>query len=404
MGLVFIGIMSIYAVDFQNRAGEEIFFLFSNHAMKQGLFLVISIIMGCLMLLVDSRLFLGLSYIGYLSTLFLMLGTSILGMTIGGHNAWYKLGMFYLQPAEFAKVGCALAVARYLGNMNTNLAKLSTQFILLIIVAVPAALVVFQQGDAGSGLVFASFFLIFFREGLPNRWVLMVMIPAVVAILAFLVPLLYVVVAILGIACIMLGVMERTIRRVTILVAATVGLLALVEGVDFFMHRVLKPHQRIRIKMLVDPSLDPRGAGWNVTQSKIAIGSGGIWGKGFLKGTQTRYGFVPEQRTDFIFCTIGEEHGWLGTSLVILLFLGLLLRILTIAERQKSRFVRTYAYAVFAIIVFHFVVNVGMTIGLMPVIGIPLPFITYGGSCFLSFSGMLFLLLKFDAERKYAVV
>ena len=219
--------------------------------------------------------------------------------------------------------------------------------------------------------------------------------------LTLLVPHIYLVIGAFSVALILAGLARKTMRNIAQVVLLTLGTLVLIEGVNFLVDKVLKPHQQNRIKALVDPTIDPLGIGWNVAQSKIAIGSGGMWGKGFLQGSQTKYGFVPEQRTDFIFCTIGEEHGWIGALLLVGVFLGLISRILYIAERQRTRFARMYGYATASILFFHFMINVGMTIGLLPVIGIPLPFISYGGSSLCSFSLMLFLLLRLDSERNH---
>jgi len=198
-----------------------------------------------------------------------------------------------------------------------------------------------------------------------------------------------------------MGIGKWTFRQIVVFVLLTLATVSLIEGFHWVFYKALKPHQQNRLKVLVDPHADPLGIGWNVTQSKIAIGSGGFFGKGFLKGTQTKYGFVPEQRTDFIFCTIGEEHGWIGTSIFVATFITLLLRVLYIAERQRLRFARVYGYGVAGVLFFHFAINVGMTIGLMPVIGIPLPFISYGGSSLWAFSMMLFILLRCDMDRKH---
>ncbi|MEM7055766.1 MAG: rod shape-determining protein RodA, partial [Bacteroidota bacterium] len=211
----------------------------------------------------------------------------------------------------------------------------------------------------------------------------------------------YLIIGTLSLGLLILGIGKTTFKKILVVILITLAVIGLIEGFHLVVNEGLKPHHQNRIRALVDPNADPLGIGWSVTQSKIAIGSGGFWGKGFLKGTQTKYGFVPEQRTDFIFCTIGEEYGWVGALVLISIFIGLLLRILYIAERQKLRFARVYGYGVAAILFFHFMINVGMTIGLMPVIGIPLPFISYGGSSLWASSMMLFILLRLDAERKY---
>lgn len=326
----------------------------------------------------------------------LLLGTLFWGVSVGGHRAWLQWGG---QPSELAKLACAMAVAKYVDDSNTPINRLKPQLTLLGIILLPVV-IISLQGDVGSGLVFVAFFMVFYREGLPSWFLFGGIAMVAISVLTLVVPRIYLIIGTLSLALISIGVMSRTPKKVMLVMLTTIGVLFLVEGFHIFVEEVLKPHQKDRIRALVDPSIDPLGIGWNVTQSKIAIGSGGLWGKGFLQGSQTKYGFVPEQSTDFIFCTVGEEHGWIGALLVIAMFLGLISRILYVAERQKLRFARVYGYAVASILFFHFMINVGMTIGLMPVIGIPLPFISYGGSSLWSFSLMLFILLRFDAERR----
>ncbi len=293
-----------------------------------------------------------------------------------------------------------MAVAKYADESYTKLTRIKMQLILLSLILLPMAIILLQ-GDLGSSLVFIAFVVVFYRERLFPGLFLLGIAMVTVLFLTLLVPHTYLVVGTLSLALILIGLVQKTTKNIMRVVLLTLGILTLVEGVNFLVDKVLKPHQQNRIKALVDPTIDPLGIGWNVTQSKIAIGSGGMWGKGFLQGSQTKYGFVPEQRTDFIFCTIGEEHGWFGALLVVGVFLGMLSRILYIAERQRIRFARMYGYAIASLLFFHFMVNIGMTIGLMPVIGIPLPFISYGGSSLCSFSLMLFLLLRLDSERNH---
>jgi rod shape determining protein RodA len=270
---------------------------------------------------------------------------------------------------------------------------------LLIIIGVPMLLILMQK-DTGTALVFTVFVLVFFREGMSP----FLLIVGVAAILLFVLALLveneiylYIGVAVILAAAIFFG--KKKFKRISILTAGAIAICCVIGSVDYVITDVLKPHQQNRIKALINPDSDPLGYGWNVTQSKIAIGSGGFLGKGFLKGTQTKFDFVPEQSTDFIFCTIGEEQGWIGSLFVIALFMALLLRITFLAERQKNRFARAYGYSVACIFFFHFAVNIGMTIGLFPVIGIPLPFFSYGGSSLWAFTILLFILLKLDAHR-----
>jgi rod shape determining protein RodA len=393
--LVVFGWVNIYAVSYE-PAYHRGFFDVPTGASKQFLWITTTFFIFFISLFLEARFYQSLAYVFYGFTILLLIGTLFWGVGIGGHKAWLQWGG---QPSEFAKLACAMAVAKYIDEANTQLTRLKPQLILLGFILLPVVIILLQ-GDLGSGLVFIAFVIVFYREGLPP-WLLCIGIYIVViSILTLLVPRIYLIIGTLSGALILIGVVRRTLKKIMLVVLMSLGTLVLIEGFHLFVENILKPHQQNRIRALFDPSVDPLGIGWNVTQSKIAIGSGGLWGKGFLQGSQTKYGFVPEQSTDFIFCTIGEEHGWLGTLLVISVFLGLMSRILYIAERQRLRFARVYGYAVASILFFHFMINIGMTIGLMPVIGIPLPFISYGGSSLWSFSIMLFVLLKFDAERK----
>jgi len=326
----------------------------------------------------------------------LLLSTLVWGVSVGGHKAWFLWGG---QPSELAKLACAMAIAKYLDKANARLTQFKPQLVLLGITLLPVTIILLQ-GDAGSGIVFVAFIFVFYREGLSPWLILIGGAIVAISVLTLLFPRNYLIIGTLSLSLLFIGLVRRTLKRAILVVLVTIGSLAWVEGFHLFVEKIRKPHQQNRLKALIDPGIDPLGIGWNVTQSKIAIGSGGLWGKGFLQGTQTKYSFVPEQSTDFIFCTIGEEHGWVGALLAISTFLGLISRILYLAERQRLRFARVYGYAVASILFFHFMINIGMTIGLMCVIGIPLPFISYGGSSLWSFSFMLFILLKLDAERQ----
>ena len=402
VGLVLFGWLNIHAVSYEQGLHQSAFDL-SRSAGKQFLWIVTCTPLFVLSLFFETKFYQSLAYVFFGFTLLLLVGTLFLGIKVGGHSAWFQWYGVQCQPAEFAKLTCALAVAKYLGDSNALLTRLKPQLVLMGIVLLPTGLILLQ-GDMGSCLVFGAFILVLYREGLPPWLLLLGLFAVAVVILTLLVPQGYLIIATLSVALVLLGVGKRTTKRVTLVLLVTVGTAVLSEGFRWFVEGVLKPHQQNRIKALVDPYADPLGIGWNVTQSKIAIGSGGLWGKGYLQGTQTKYGFVPEQSTDFIFCTIGEEHGWVGALLVIGVFWGLIVRVLYLAERQRLRFARAYGYAVASILFAHFMINVGMTIGLMPVIGIPLPFISYGGSSLWAFSLMLFILLKFDAERKNYLV
>jgi len=274
---------------------------------------------------------------------------------------------------------------------------------LAAITLLPPAIIILQN-ETGSALVFAAFVLAYFREGMSPLILIIGGAAAAIFILTLLISKLYLIIGITLLMALATWLDYRLLRRFKTMIVLWVTVVGMIFSVDYFVNNILQPHQQNRIKALINPEADPLGYGWNVTQSKIAIGSGGFWGKGFLEGTQTKFDFVPEQSTDFIFCTIGEEHGWLGSTILIGIFMLLLVRIVFIAERQKSVFGRTYGYCVASIIFFHFLVNVGMTIGLAPVVGIPLPFFSYGGSSLWSFTILLFILIAIDANRSQELV
>ncbi|MGB1317465.1 MAG: rod shape-determining protein RodA, partial [Flavobacteriales bacterium] len=299
----------------------------------------------------------------------------------------------------FAKSATALALAYYLSTINIKMDELRTKLIAGVILAIPAGLILLQN-DTGSMLVFGAFALVLYREGLSGNFLLFGLAIAVLFIFSLLfTPLTMFIILSIILLVLFLFQRKKTLKLGLGIGSVLVVLMGFVYSVDYLFHNVLEPHQQIRIDVLLGKADDPTGAGYNVNQSKIAIGSGGFSGKGFLKGTQTKYDFVPEQSTDFIFCTVGEEWGFLGTFVVIGLFAALILRIFFIAERQRSAFTRIYGYCVGTILLFHFMINIGMTIGLMPVIGIPLPFFSYGGSSLLGFTILLFIFIKLDGFR-----
>ncbi len=350
-------------------------------------------------IIIDMRFYEAFAYVAFGIILILLILVPIIGKEVGGNKAWIGVGSFGVQPSEFAKFITALAVAKMIGSVGFKMDNLRNQTILFGLVGLPMVLILLQK-DTGTALVFTSFVFVFFREGMSPFLMIIGICAAFIFILTLLVPnQLYLHGGIIiGLALlIILG--KKKLKRISILVIGAIIIMGVIESVDYVITDVLKPHQQNRIKALINPDADPLGYGWNVTQSKIAIGSGGFFGKGFLKGTQTKFDFVPEQSTDFIFCTIGEEWGWVGSFVVVVLFMALLLRVIFIAERQKSRFARAYGYGVVSIFFFHFAINIGMTIGLFPVIGIPLPFFSYGGSALWGFTILLFVLLKLDAHR-----
>ncbi|CAG4994969.1 Peptidoglycan glycosyltransferase MrdB [Dyadobacter sp. CECT 9275] len=400
-----IGWINIYAAVYNPESHTSMFDL-SNNAGKQLMWIGTATLLIICILVIDYKFYETFSFIIYAIMIFLLVVVLFAGSNINGSRSWIKFGAVSLQPAQFAILGVSLAISKYLSDPAISLTrKFKDYYPIIAIIAVPSVLILLSR-ETGLMLVFASFAIVLYREGMPG------IIPAVGIILAALliITLLfvkwYVVGAIVFIAGLVIWLMPTLTRRrgglwATILVAGV--LVSFVFGVDFFMNNVLQKHQRGRIMVLLDPDSDPRGDGWNVIQSKIAIGSGGFRGKGFLEGTQTKFDFVPEQSTDFIFCTVGEEHGFIGTLVVISLFVALICRLVILAERQRSRFARVYGYCVAGVIFFHFLVNVGMTIGLMPVIGIPLPFFSYGGSSLWSFSVLLFIFLKIDAQRPFTL-
>ncbi len=398
MALVLLGWMNIYAVVYDEGVHQPIFSMTLNSG-RQLLFIIASLVIIMGIVILDMRFYETFAYILYGITLVLLLLVPFIGKEVGGNKAWIGIGSFGGQPSEFAKFVTALAVAKYVGSVGFRMDNARNQATLFGLIGLPMALILLQK-DTGTALVFTVFILVFFREGMSPFLMIVGICAATLFILTLLIPnQLYLHAGIVVILAMLIIVGKKKIKRIAILTVGAVIIMGVIESVDYVITDVLKPHQQNRVKALINPDADPLGYGWNVTQSKIAIGSGGFSGKGFLKGTQTKFDFVPEQSTDFIFCTIGEEHGWIGSLVVVVLFVALLLRIIFIAERQKGRFVKVYGYSVASIFFFHFAVNIGMTVGLFPVIGIPLPFFSYGGSSLWGFTILLFILLKLDAHR-----
>ncbi len=396
LALVVIGISTIYAAAF-NEAHPSLFDM-SQHYGKQALFVGVSLFVGFVIILIDAKFFNAFAYIIYGFSILLLIYVLVGGTTIAGSRSWIQIGGFSFQPSEFAKFGTALAVAHYLGNINTDFSKIKTQMITYAMVLLPVMLIL-AQGDAGSALVFLIFILVFYREGMSGKILLIGLFAVILFLLTLYFSKWYVLIGLIVIFAGLMFVIERTKKNIWKLIAALVVSAVMVFSVDFFFYEILKPHQRTRINIILGVEKDIYGVGYNLHQSKIAIGSGGFAGKGYMQGTMTKYNFVPEQHTDFIFCTIGEEFGFLGSFVLLSLYFAFLVRIIWLAERQRSAFSRIYGYAIASIMFFHLMVNIGMTIGLMPVIGIPLPFLSYGGSSLLMFSMMFFVFLKQDANR-----
>lgn len=394
--LAIIGLFSIYAAAF-NESSPHIYDTSQNYG-KQLMFIGISLIVGFSILLIDAKFFNIFAYVFYgLSIVFLLL-VLVVGSKISGSTSWIQLGPLSFQPSEFAKFGTALALAHFLGKIDTDTSKFKTKLTAYGIVFLPMLLVL-AQGDAGSASVFFIFLLVLYREGMGGKILIIGIVAIVLFILSLCVSNWYIMIGLIAIYAIFLLLIDRTKRNIWMLTGILALSCAFVFSVNFTFNHVLKQHQQTRINIILGKEKDTKGVGYNLNQSMIAIGSGGFSGKGYLNGTMTKYKYVPEQHTDFIFCTIGEESGFVGCFVLISLYLALMLRIIHLAERQRSPFSRIYGYGIACIFFIHFAINIGMTIGLMPVIGIPLPFLSYGGSSLLIFSTMIFVFLKQDANR-----
>ncbi|UII34775.1 rod shape-determining protein RodA [Fulvivirga ulvae] len=401
--IVILGWLNIYAAVYDETAVQNIFSTTLNSG-RQLMFIAASVVLIIAILVVDFKFYDTFGYFIFGGVMFLLIFVLVFGREVAGSKSWFEIGAFRLQPSEFAKFATALAVAKFIGTSGFRMDHLKNQAILFGIIGFPVVLIMLQ-GDTGTAMVYSIFLFVFFREGMSPMLLLLGTAAGIIFILTLLVPNhLYLYIGIVSIALLIIFFGKRTPKRITLVVAGALLVTGVIKSVDYVISDVLKPHQQNRIKALINPDADPLGYGWNVTQSKIAIGSGGFSGKGFLRGTQTKFDFVPEQSTDFIFCTIGEEHGWIGSFILISLFVTLLLRLIFIAERQKWRFARVYGYSVVCILFFHFAVNIGMTIGLFPVIGIPLPMFSYGGSSLIGFTILIFIFLKLDAHRMQVLV
>ncbi|MCL2414444.1 MAG: rod shape-determining protein RodA [Bacteroidales bacterium] len=393
--LVFIGWINIYATVFDGNHGS-IFDLSRRYGM-QLLFIVTAIMIAFVILLLDMRLFMNMAHVFYGMTLILLIAVLLVGTRVAGQQAWIQFAGFSFQPAEFAKFATCLFLAKYLSTSGVDLKNASAKLASMLIIFLPIGLILLQP-DAGSALVFLAFVMVLYREGLPAWYIWTGFVAVTVFILDLILPLWVVAIILALVTGVLIYLNKKTLRNIAsavLLFSAAVGF-AYISNYAFDQ---LAPHQQDRINVLIGKEVDMQGIGYNVNQSKIAIGSGGLFGRGFLEGTQTRFNFVPEQVTDFIFCTIGEEWGFLGSTVVLALFLALILRIIFLAERQRGPFVRIYGYGVAAVFFFHVFVNIGMTIGLVPIIGIPLPFISYGGSSLWAFTILLFVFIKQDASR-----
>ena len=396
--LVLMGWMNIYAAVY-NEEHSSIFDLTQNYG-RQLLWIGTSLVLAIAILVIDGKFFAAFSYPIYAVIMLLVLFVLFVAKDVQGARAWIEIGSFKLQPSEFAKFATNMAVAKYLSTLNIRMEDMRTKITAGIIVALPVALILLQN-DTGSALVFGAFIFVLYREGLSQNVLIFGFLAGVLFVLALMVSKLILLGVIVGAALLTYLLLRKTRKNLFAILLITVMSAGVVFSVDYAYNKILQAHQRERIDILLGKKSDPKGAGYNVNQSLIAIGSGGLNGKGYLQGTQTKYDFVPEQSTDFIFCTVGEEWGFAGTTVVLLLFLALLYRIIFIAERQRSSYTRIYGYGVASILFFHIMINVGMAIGLAPVIGIPLPFFSYGGSSLWSFTILLFILIKLDSYRMY---
>ncbi|WP_291151670.1 rod shape-determining protein RodA [Flavobacterium sp. UBA7680] len=389
IALVTLGWLNIYSSSLLSTDGTY---------QKQLIFIGCTIPLIFVVLFVDGKFYEKYASIIFGVALLSLAGLFLFGKTIAGQRCWYAIGSFTLQPSEFAKAATSLALAKYLSDTQINLKETNRQLQALAIVFLPVMLIL-PQPDPGSALIYSVFILVLFREGLPSWYVWTGFITILLFVLTLILEPYVVILIALGVL-IIIHFKGRAVDRNLLLSAI---LLALISGfvlsVDYVFDNVFKQHHRDRFNILLGKSVDMKGIGYNTNQSEIAIGSGGWFGKGFLEGTQTKGGFVPEQHTDYIFTTVGEEWGFIGSLVVILLFTGLFLRVIYLAERQKTKFSRVYGYCVAGILFIHFFVNIAMVIGVFPTIGVPLPFFSYGGSGLWGFTILLFIFLKMDANK-----
>lgn len=394
--MIIFGWINIYAAVY-NEDHHSIFDITQSYG-KQMLWIVTSLVLAVVIMVMDAKFYSVFSFAIYGLMLVLQVLVLVLGKEVAGSKSWFEFGSFGLQPAEFMKFATALALSGYLSKFAPDLKKNNELFKTLLIIVIPVIFIELQN-DTGTALVFLSFLLVLYRQGMSGTW----LFSGVSVLVLFFLTLIinkFILIGILVLITILVMLMiRRNMRNVMIIVFLFLVSVTFVFGVDYSFHHILKPHQQTRVNVLLGKETDMLGAGYNVNQSLIAIGSGGFAGKGFLQGTQTKFNFVPEQSTDFIFCTVGEEWGFLGSLAVVLMFALLLIRLIKLAERQRSPFSRIYGYGVFAVIFFHFAVNIAMTLGLFPVIGIPLPFFSYGGSSLWAFTILLFIFVRLDAER-----
>jgi rod shape determining protein RodA len=397
--LVIMGWLNIYSSSLSSVGDDVSIFDFTQIYGKQMLFILFTIPLIFIVLFVEAKFYEKFSIVIFAISILSLIGLFAFGKTIAGQRCWYAIGSFTLQPSEFAKAATSLALAKYLSDVQINLKEVNRQIQVLIIIFLPVMLIL-PQPDPGSALIYSVFFIVLFREGMPGWYLLTGFIAIILFVLTLATNNPFIVI---GITVIVLVINYFRSRLVDRNIIASAILLVMVSAfsfsVNYVFENVFKQHHRDRFNILLGKEVDMKGVGYNTNQSEIAIGSGGLFGKGYLEGTQTKGGFVPEQHTDYIFTTVGEEWGFLGCIIVIGLFVGLILRIVYLAERQKTKFSRVYGYCVAGILFIHFFVNIAMVVGIFPTIGVPLPFFSYGGSGLWGFTILLFIFLKMDANK-----
>ena len=393
--LVFFGFISIYS----SQYSEELPFVsLKNESFKQLIWILICLIIFFIIQIIEYRFIFDLAVPLYFLSIILLVLVLLFGQEVKSSVSWFNFFGLKFQPSEFAKFSTALILAKVFDSSNLKVDSVKSLIKVSTLILIPFILILFQ-GDTGTALVYFSFFLVLLREGLSLKFFFIALSFIVIFMMGIILEktILYTIFTILFL--IIVGLSIKDFKRIINSSIFFVLVILVINGQDFLMNNVLKPHQKKRIESLINPNADPLGAGWNVTQSKIAIGSGSFLGKGYMEGSQTSFNFVPFQSTDFIFSVIGEEFGYLGSMIFIILYFIFLYRVLILAENQKDKFARVFGYSVFSIIFFHFFVNISMTLGLFPVVGIPLPFVSYGGSSLLSFSLLIFIFLKLNSFK-----
>ncbi|MEM7186152.1 MAG: rod shape-determining protein RodA [Bacteroidota bacterium] len=398
LALVFIGWINIYSASLSDTSTS--FFDFEHIYYKQIIWIGLSVVLIVFILAIEAKFYERFAAIIYLISLASLILLFPLGKEISGATSWYSFGGVGLQPSEFAKAATALALAKYIGDIQTNMKEFKHQLRAFAIVAIPALLIV-PQPDPGSALIYSAFVFTMYREGMHFAYLLLGFFAAALFIGTLAVGVTWVTVIVLAIAVVLY--LKNKKKRPSLFKYGTIvfACVAFAFSVNYIFNNVFEQRHRDRFNIVLGKEIDSKGIGYNTNQSEIAIGSGGWTGKGWTQGTQTKGNFVPEQHTDYIFSTVGEEWGFLGALLVVALFVALIIRILILAERQRSQFSRVYGYSVAAILFVHFFVNIGMVTGLIPTIGIPLPFFSYGGSSLWGFTILLFIFIRLDGANYY---